>query len=230
MLHLRQTTVEILRRNWRWRLAQFLEIRWWQRYLRNKPTEQYLADKRTYWKRVLQQLDYMPQPAEEALEVGCGPAGVFILLHDQQSFTAVDPLLKEYRERLSHFQPADYPTVEFQAQPLEKCELAAASFQVIYCFNAINHVSDWQGCLQLITEAAAPGATLLLSSDVHRRSWLRSIFRLLPGDLLHPHQHLAGEYVDALEKLGWDINREALLKPGRIFNYVGWVAKKKQGR
>ncbi|MEM7575203.1 MAG: class I SAM-dependent methyltransferase [Bacteroidota bacterium] len=227
---MRQTTAVILRRNWRWRLAQFLEIRWWQRYLRKKPAKAYLADKKAYWQRVLHQLQFSPKPDLQALEVGCGPAGIFLLLHELQMITAVDPLLDKYQQELAHFQAADYPQISFIAEPFESYQLPADKFEVIYCFNAINHVADWEGCLQKISRAAAPGTVLLLSSDVHQRRWLRSIFRALPGDLLHPHQHLAAEYRQELERLGWEIQKEVLLKPGGIFNYLAWRAEMKQSR
>ena len=46
---------EALRSNYRWRLAQAAEIRWWRRYLRRRDKAKYLEAKRRYWRRVLRE-------------------------------------------------------------------------------------------------------------------------------------------------------------------------------
>ena len=135
------------------------------------------------------------------LDAGCGPAGIFILLHDRQQVTALDPLLPRY-ERLPIFSQSDYPDVQFRQQSLENTSLAGA-FDTIYCFNAINHVADWAASLDTLTRLSRPGTVLVLTSDVHRYAWLLPLFRALPGDALHPQQHLAHHYSDALTHRGW---------------------------
>ena len=40
----------------RWKIAQAAEIRWWQRYLKNKPTADYAAWKRQYWRDLLTEI------------------------------------------------------------------------------------------------------------------------------------------------------------------------------
>lgn len=205
----------------RWRVAQFLELKWWQRYLRRQTPQDYLAAKRQYWQRVLRELDWPVEAGARVLDAGCGPAGIFILLHDRQRVTAVDPLLDRY-ESLPVFARRHYPGVRFIPQPLEALT-ALEPFDCIYCFNAINHVRDWSVSLDRLTQMARPGTRLLLSSDVHRRSWLLPVFRALPGDALHPQQHAAEAYRTALLERGWRIEREACLKSSLIFDYRAWV-------
>ena len=96
-------------------------------------------------------------------------------------------------------------------------------FDIIYCFNAINHVADWEASLDALTRLAQPGTRLVLTSDVHRHAWLLPIFRALPGDALHPQQHLAHHYRDALTRRGWRMEREVELRKERIFSYRAWV-------
>lgn len=211
----------------RWRVAQFLERRWWRRYLRDKSPAEYLADKRSYWVKTLGQLGWKPEPGRRVLDAGCGPAGVFVLLHDVEKVTALDPLLASYEADLPIFNRADYPKVNFLHQPLETDYSAAASFQAIYCFNAINHVSDWNLSLDALSALAGPGTRMILTSDVHRHKWLLPIFRALPGDALHPQQHGPEDYRSALEKRGWRIEREQVLRREAIFDYTAWVAVKK---
>ena len=207
----------------RWRVAQFLERRWWRNYLRGKSPETYLADKKAYWARTLAKLDWTPKTGRRVLDAGCGPAGVFILLHEQEKVTALDPLLGRYEEDLPIFSRADYPGVTFREQPLED-PLAAAPFAAIYCFNAINHVADWGRSLDNLTACARPGTRLLLTSDVHRHGLLLPIFRALPGDALHPQQHGPEAYREALESRGWRIDRTEVLREEAIFAYTAWCA------
>ncbi|PHI21097.1 hypothetical protein CEQ90_04710 [Lewinellaceae bacterium SD302] len=206
----------------KWKIAQYLERRWWKHYLRQKDAAEYLTDKRQYWQRTLNQLGHSAKAGNASLDAGCGPAGIFILLHDQERVTALDPLLERYATDLDIFSFSGYPKVDFITSPLETASLPAAGFETIYCFNAINHVRDWELALDRLTEWAAPGATMLISSDVHRRPWLKRIFRLLPGDLLHPQQHDAEAYHNALVKRDWRIDEKVILREELIFNYVGW--------
>lgn len=210
----------------RWRIAQRLESLWWRRYLADKPPADYLADKTAYWARELTRLGWQPVSGRRALDAGCGPAGIFIHLHDKENVTALDPLLDRYEAELEIFDRANYPAVNFLHQPLET-DIPGTAFPAIYCFNAINHVADWDRALDVLTAAAAPGCRMILTSDVHRHAWLKPIFQALPGDLLHPQQHGPEAYRTALENRGWRIEQETVLKQEAIFNYVAWVVELK---
>lgn len=207
----------------RWRVAQFLERRWWRRYLARKSPEIYLADKRAYWRRMLAEVGWAVVPGRRVLDAGCGPAGVFIYLAETEALTALDPLLEDYEADLAIFQRQDYPAVRFLAEPLETYRVGEP-YAAIYCCNAINHVGDWEAALDALTASARSGTQLLLTSDVHRHGWLLPIFRALPGDVLHPQQHGAEAYRAALEERGWRIEREVRLRRTMIFDYVAWVA------
>ena len=61
----------------KWKLAQFLEIRWWRRYLSGKDEAAYREQKIDYWKRICAVLDIDVPPGSQVLEAGCGPAGIF---------------------------------------------------------------------------------------------------------------------------------------------------------
>ncbi len=183
----------------------------------------YLRDKRAYWHRTLAELDLRPPPAgTRVLDAGCGPAGIFTILPDQR-VTALDPLLPAYARDLPHFDPADYPNVTFVTGTLEDPPPLGDPFPLIYCFNAVNHVADWDAALDGLTALAAPGGRLVISSDVHRHALLYRIFRALPGDLLHPQQHRAAHYHAALRARGWVLECERVLRTERIFEYRAGV-------
>jgi len=208
----------------RWQIAQFLERRWWQRYLREKSPESYLEDKRAYWKRTLSELGWETVPGRKVLDAGCGPAGVYIYVCEVEEVTALDPLLESYEADLSIFRRADYPKVTFLTQPLEEPLAEDSGFEAVYCFNAINHVSDWDAAIDTLTAQARPGTRMLMTSDVHRHKLLLPIFKGLPGDALHPQQHGPEAYRSALKQRGWRIEREDVLRVEAIFNYTSWIA------
>ena len=207
-------------RSLRWRVAQWLEIRWWRQYLRSKNKSEYYEKKKQYWHRVLQALDY-PLPAEQQiLEVGCGPAGIFIIL-DKNQVRAIDPLFGAYQQQLNHFSAEEYPWVQFENGTLE--DASGPAHPLVFCFNAINHISNWQLGLDQLWKLTHDKGTLILSSDVHRFNWLKQLFRWLPGDALHPQQHSREDYLQILRKKGWKIKKERILKKGLIFEY--WIVK-----
>ncbi len=208
----------------RWKIAQALEIRWWRNYLKNKETTDYLAAKKAYWQRVLKTVQLEVKPGEKILDAGCGPAGIFIILNECD-VDAVDPLLHKYEENLVHFKKSNYPFVQFYNESLENFTIQK-SYDKIFCLNAINHVADLDKSLDKIVAATPTFGQLILSIDVHKYSILKYIFRVLPGDVLHPHQHDLQDYIIMLEKRGCNIVKKVNLKPGRIFDYYCLVVEK----
>ena len=203
-------------RSLRWRIAQWLEIRWWRQYLHSKDKADYYEKKSKYWYRVLNTLDFPVPNEQQVLEVGCGPAGIFTILNTCKVL-ALDPLITKYETHLPHFKPEDYPWVTFENVAIEQAKLSA--YPLVFCFNAINHIADWERGLDQLTALTLPGGTLILGIDVHNHSWLKHIFRWLPGDALHPQQHDRNDYRRALQKRGWIVEKEQVLKKGLIFDY-----------
>lgn len=207
----------------KWRLAQKLEINWWKRYLKTKSPEEYLAWKRDYWKDFLAKMNFKVPENATVLDAGCGPAGIFIGF-PKNPVTALDPLLEQY-ESLPHFQPKEYPNVNFISEPLESAQVS--KFDYVFCLNAINHVSDLSASMDKIADAVTDGGTLILSIDAHNFQFLKHIFRLLPGDALHPHQYDLKEYEQMVTSRGFEIVNSVLVKKEFIFDYWSLIAVKK---
>ncbi|GJM31865.1 MAG: hypothetical protein DHS20C18_08660 [Saprospiraceae bacterium] len=208
----------------RWKIAQAAEIRWWQSYLRKQEPIIYLGKKREYWNRVLRQAAFIPKPGSKVLDAGCGPAGIFMVLKNVE-IDALDPLLDAYEANLPHFNRSDYPQVNFIHAALENLE-AENTYDTIFCLNAINHVANIELAMDRLICALKPGGQLLLSIDTHNYEVLKKIFRLLPGDILHPHQYDLDEYRNMLQSRECAIQQELFLKKGQIFNYHLLVAFK----
>lgn len=226
-----------LKMNLRWRIAQFFEVRWWQRYLRQRDKTSYLDWKRRYWFDFLKKSGIQIPPGATVLDAGCGPAGIFTVL-EQQTVDALDPLLDRYEKRLPHFRRSDYPNVRFFNQALEifdpTNESAGATnsrsgtrcYDFVFCLNALNHVADLPRCLNQLVALTKPGGTLAVSIDAHNHRWLKHLFRLVPGDILHPHQFGLEEYKAMLTTRGILLEQTFLTKKGGIFNYYLLKGKK----
>ncbi len=208
----------------RWKIAQAAEIRWWQNYLSGKPEADYLQWKSSYWGKFLQQIEVKPKANERILDAGCGPAGIFMVL-DQQQVDAVDPLLDQYEAKLDHFRKAQYPHVRFFNQPLEQFDVNS-EYDTVFCINAINHVADLNYCFDQLVECTRPGGRLVVSIDAHNWTLFKQVFSWVPGDILHPHQYNLKEYQEFLIQRGCSIERSVLIGEGFLFNYYVMVAKK----
>lgn len=212
----------------RWKIAQAAEIRWWQRYLKNKPTRDYAIWKTDYWQKLLAEMGLSSLNTEGGhftiLDAGCGPAGIFMIFKNQK-VDALDPLLDEYEATLPHFKKKHYPNVSFYSQPLEDFKKQNA-YDAVFCLNAINHVADLSRCFDILVAAAKKGGKLIVSIDAHNFQLLKHIFQALPGDILHPHQYDLAEYKAMLTERGCTIDNVILKKHEFIFNYYVLVATK----
>ena len=211
----------------RWKIAQAAEIRWWQSYLKNKPTTDYALWKTKYWQDLLAEIGLSDtlKTNTKILDAGCGPAGIFMVFKNQD-VDALDPLLDEYAAKLTHFRRENHPNTHFFSQSLESFSDKKSLYDTVFCLNAINHVADLDTALDVLVDATKTGGTLVVSIDAHNYSFLKKIFQALPGDILHPHQFDLKEYSDMLEIRGCRIERTLLKKSEFIFNYYVLVATK----
>ncbi len=222
----------------RWKIAQAAEIRWWQRYLKNKPTTDYAVWKTDYWQKLLAEIglshlntvdegnpDAFGEGGQKSIfDAGCGPAGIFMIFKNHK-VDALDPLLDEYETTLPHFRKTLYPNVHFYSKPLENFDKQDA-YDAVFCLNAINHVADLARCFDILVAATKKGGQLIVSIDAHNFPLLKHIFQALPGDILHPHQFDLAEYQAMLTERGCTIEKTILKKHEFIFNYYVLVATK----
>ena len=210
----------------KWRLAQKLERLWWKRYLKDRSVEDYLNWKKKYWRSFLKEIDwgYVISKSDRLLDAGCGPAGIFTIFEDYD-ITALDPLLEQYNQDLAHFNFTDYPSVSFKALPFERFQNTAL-FDVVFCLNAINHFRDFKGSISRLKQLVSPGGYLVLSIDVHNYSLLKYIFRMLPGDALHPQQHSSEDYLNLLKDKSFVVSKHHVKDRGFVFNYEVLVLKR----
>jgi len=213
----------------RWKIAQWFELRWWKNYLHGKNKGEYLTWKKNYWNNLLlkicEVLDVSEiSPDKTICDLGCGPAGVFIALPENK-ITAVDPLINEYEKQTPIFSKKDYPNVEFVKCTIEEFE-TEERYDVVFSMNAINHVVNIEKGVEKLKEVCAGNGKLVLSIDAHNFSFFKHLFRLVPGDILHPHQYDLDEYKTFLDKNGFEILKTELLKKEFFFNHFLIVTRK----
>ncbi|TAK35133.1 MAG: class I SAM-dependent methyltransferase [Saprospiraceae bacterium] len=208
----------------RWKIAQFFEALWWWFYLSGKSEDEYLDWKKSYWQAFLEKYGIAVIDGDRIIEIGSGPAGIFMMFpgHD---VTAIEPLLSKYKKLMPHFGDGSFRNVNFVEAPFEQY-LPGSTFDKVFCLNVINHVSDLPVCIRKLYELAEAGSQLFISVDAHRCSFLKNIFRRIPWDILHPHQHALTDYQCMLTHQGFTIERVELLRSAWIFNYYLIIAKK----
>ncbi|MEM9821426.1 MAG: class I SAM-dependent methyltransferase [Bacteroidota bacterium] len=180
--------------------------------------------KRKYWQQFLEKNEIDLSPGQHILDVGCGPAGVYMLL-DQQKVVAVDPLLDRYASSLDHFDRQFYPWVQFNPIPFEAFVIDQ-QYDKVFCLNAINHVADLEFCFDHLVKACRPGGELIVSIDAHNYELCKHLFRWIPGDILHPHQYNLQEYEQMLSNRHCSRQRTNLYKQEFFFNYYVLIARK----
>lgn len=207
----------------RWWVSQWAERKWWNHYLKSKTPEDYLRWKKEYWQRFLSKCAIQIDVKARIYDAGCGPAGIYTILKNS-TIVAVDPLLDSYT-KLAHFDKSSYPGVEFICTRIEDY-LSKVPFDVIICINAINHVEDIAKSLKMLNYNLNKDAFMVMSTDVHRNPYLKKLFQLIPGDILHPHQYDLADYEKMLKENNFVVDRKIVLKTGTIFDYYAFIVSK----
>jgi 2-polyprenyl-6-hydroxyphenyl methylase/3-demethylubiquinone-9 3-methyltransferase len=131
--------------------------------------------------------------------------------------------LDKYK-KLPHFNlvnpvnPDWYPNVTFKNQSIEQLD-EHEKYDVIFCLNAINHVEDIALAYRKLAQALKPNGIIIVSTDAHRNSFLHKIFKIIPGDVLHPHQYNLKEYEKFLAQNNIKLFPSILIKKEFIFDY-----------
>lgn len=212
----------------RWKIAQWFELQWWKRYLSGKSKEEYIAWKTNYWLALMRtlELEKTIANAQSIVDFGCGPFG--LPLANQQwkkQLAAVDPLLDEYAATIPFFNRKDYPETQFVTQSIEAFS-SSTTYNIVFCMNAINHVHAIDKAFDVVVNSAQKTGKIVVSIDAHNFSFFKFLFRLIPGDILHPHQYDLKEYSSFLESRKCKIEQAVCIKQEFFFDHYVLVARK----
>jgi SAM-dependent methyltransferase len=207
----------------RWKISQWFERRWWQRYLDKKNPADYLAWKQQYWKDFLKKTELSADTLKSPIiDIGCGPAGIFTVLN-QAKVSALDPLVDTYENDLEIFEKNQFKNVDFVCADFESHDFSGGEFATVFCINAVNHFIHLEKSMSKLYEITKDGGMLILSVDAHNFSFFKYLFRLIPLDILHPHQYDLKEYKSMLAIQGFSIEKTYLHRKSFFFDY--WIIK-----
>ncbi len=213
-------------KNLRWKIAQFFELKWWQYYLGKQSSYNYYKWKKNYWTSLLDRIKppLTINKSAKILDAGCGPAGIFTVF-PHHSVTAIDPLLNNYQQKIAMFQPSHFPHTQFINTSIETLSLSK-TFSHIFCMNALNHVNNISNALsRLIDHLQSPGY-LIISIDCHNYNWVKLLFRMIPADILHPHQYSLYEYKSLFNTNNLKIKKLQCIRSHFLFNHYLFVLQK----
>ncbi len=87
-------------------------------------------------------------------------------------------------------------------------------------------MNDIDLCCKNLVDSLKPKGFLVMSTDAHRHPFLKKIFQLVPGDMLHPIQLDIEEYASFFEKNQVKLVKKILYKRESIFDYYILIAQK----
>jgi 2-polyprenyl-3-methyl-5-hydroxy-6-metoxy-1,4-benzoquinol methylase len=211
----------------RWKIAQYVELRWWKNYLKGKEPAQYKAWKIGYWSELMQKINQylIISPGQLILDAGCGPAGIFIYFNNNYNVTAIDPLLDSYSTNVPNFNKKDYPHTQFINSSIEDYS-TASQYDFIFCMNAINHVKNYNQAVAKLAALCKKGGKLIYTIDAHHYRGLKHLFRILPGDVLHPIQKDLTDYIDSLCLNNCVLVHKEMLKRDGLFDHYVLILEK----
>jgi hypothetical protein len=74
-------------------------------------------------------------------------------------------------------------------------------------------------CFDKLVDFTEDGGTMIVSIDAHNFTFFKKIFRVLPGDILHPHQFNLEEYQRMIIDRGCKLEQSILYREDFFFNY-----------
>ena len=98
---------------------------------------------------------------------------------------------------------------------------------MVFCMNAINHVSDLALCFEKLVELTLPGGSLIVTIDAHNFAFFKHLFRAIPGDVLHPHQYDLKEYEKMLTSRSCELTSVTRMKKEFFFDHYVLVVRRK---
>jgi len=186
-----------------------------------------LSSKKIYLRRILQMLglDVDTLKGKTVLNVGCGPAGMFILLNES-NVTALDPLLDKYDQTLASFNKSDYPHTRFISRLVEEYS-PTQKYDFIFAINMLDHVNNLtQTAMVLHSALKAEDGQLIVLVDSHRSRLLKLLMKIIPVNPLHPNSLSLEDYLKIFQNHNLTCTRQLIFAKKLFFDYQLLVFRK----
>lgn len=116
---------------------------------------------------------------KHVLDIGCGPRGSLEWCVTAASVTGADPLADEYLKL-----GADKHRMTYVSTGAEDMPFGDGQFDIVTCFNALDHVENIEATLDEMHRCLAPGGELLLIVEVDHAPTLAEPHSIAPAWLL----------------------------------------------
>ncbi len=139
------------------------------------------------WARLVHYLDQrsLVKKRRRILDVGGKATTIFLALPGSHRY-AVDPVYGHLFEQHPFLGDLEqYRGVTFVALPVE--ELVEEPFDLIFCINALDHVSEVDVVASRLKQLLAPGGVFVLIVDCYADKAVRDLVRWFDVDVPHPH-------------------------------------------
>jgi len=135
------------------------------------------------------------------LDIGCGPSGSLEWADVAEKRIGVDPLAREYLWLGAWKQSMKYVACGTEKMPFED-----STFDVVFTFNALDHVDDLDASMQEIKRVLKPGGEFICITDCNHQATVTEP-TFIPLDFVNRYFN------------GWEIKEKAFFKHTRLRIY-----------
>jgi len=177
----------------RWKIASESEKEFWSKCKRIGNTKEFWYE---YFKNF--GIDFSFFYGRKVLDVGCGPCGAIQFVERASLAIGVDPIIMD----------GGFPAVISVGEALP---FVGKLFDVVICFNVLDHVIDHEKMIREISRTLVLGGLLFLSTHVFPR-YLGKVLDATSGyvDKPHPYHFSSSEVKLLLEMNGLSIVRSKI--------------------
>lgn len=148
-----------------------------------------------WWAQRFDGYGFLPRAIGDYIELGCGPYTNTRLITQGRTVRRIvcsDPLIRSYIQFKHRWLAEAYRRglVLIDDHPLEEIPFAPETFDVVVLINVLDHVYDFDLCMQKATELVRPGGYFLIGQELSREEGIES------EDVGHPIR-VSREDVDA---------------------------------
>ena len=163
-------------------VKQEMEILYWRLNLKRSGNKFYNGHFEYYYTRLFD-LDPAYFTGKQMLDIGCGPLGSIEWAKMAARRVGADPLAKKYIRLNGGAQDMEYVEASSEALPFEDGE-----FDIVSCFNALDHVENVDAAIAEAERVLAHGGDLLLIVEICHRPTLTEPHNLTL-DILEDFRH-----------------------------------------
>ena len=99
------------------------------------------------------------------LDVGCGPRGSLEWAVNAKRRVGIDPLADKYKKLINK-----NTNMEYVSAPAEQMPFESNSFDIVSCFNALDHAENLESVLEEIRRVLKKEGYFLLLTDIHEEA------------------------------------------------------------